>query len=85
MAASDAVVIRLILIFTLISYILLLYNQSVTAKVIINPLWNISSHGNDSEPCSLRMDYTDEDVTVFTGSQFETCSVQVTVSYDLPL
>ena len=75
-----AAVIRLILIFTLISYILLLYNQSVTAKLIIYPLWNVTSHGNDSGPCSLRLDYTDKNVTVLTGNQFEICSVQVTVS-----
>ena len=80
MAASDAVGINFVLIFALINYILLLKNQSVTAELITSPMWNIASHGNGSEPCSLRLDHANENVSVFTGDQFEICTVQVTVS-----
>ena len=80
MATSEAFCIKLIPILIFISYTLFLNNQSVTAKLITTPMWNASAYGNGSQTCSLHLDYTDQNVTVFTGNQFEICSVQVTVS-----
>ena len=61
-----------------------------TAKLNAVPTWNVSLNG--SEPCSLHLDYhTDKNVTVFTGNQFQMCSVELisskgaTVMIDIPM
>ena len=70
--------IKLILILTFANC-MLFSNKLATAVLNTIPMWNKSSNG--SEPCSLHLVYHfDANVTVFTGSQFEICGVELTSS-----